>query len=193
MGSISREMGQENGSRIYGRVERSHRVGDGLRELPQQLLRQLVENIRALLAGGILRNTKITLATSHTSGVTDSATARQNIDDTAKARDASRSSYGAGPGGSVKLDIRLLTGILKLAEAYSFSISELAGGSHSRGSRHYNGVTMDVNVINGRHVGKSHPDVANFMQQCRKLGATQVLGPGSPGHDTHVHCAWPIP
>jgi hypothetical protein len=29
------------------------------------------------------------------------------------------------------------------------------------------------------------------MQRCHALGATQVLGPGDPGHATHVHCAWP--
>jgi len=155
--------------------------------------RQLAEKLRKLVANGVLNNANITLATGHVSGTADNANARQNIDDTSRGIDASRSSYGNAPGGTVKLDIQLLTSILKLAETFSFSISELAGGSHSAGSRHYDGVTVDVNVINGQHVGAGHPDLANFKQACRDLGATEVLGPGNPGHATHVHCAWPRP
>ncbi|MGH2524869.1 MAG: hypothetical protein ACRDH2_20370 [Anaerolineales bacterium] len=123
----------------------------------------------------------------------DNATARLNIEDTANGRPASRSNYGNAPGGTVSLDIRLLSGILKLAQTYAFSVSELAGGSHSPNSRHYAGVTLDVNVINGQHVGNAHPNFRNFMRDCRALGATQVLGPGDPGHATHIHCAWPRP
>jgi hypothetical protein len=162
-------------------------------ERGQKVWQRLAEKIRALLASGILSNANITLATAHVSGVNDNATARKNIEDTANGRAASRSSYGNARGGSVKLDIKLLTGILKLAETYRFSISELAGGSHSRTSRHYDGVTLDVNVLNGRHVSATHPDVANFKQDCRSLGTTEVLGPGDPGHETHIHCAWPCP
>ncbi|WP_327177138.1 hypothetical protein OG599_18890 [Streptomyces sp. NBC_01335] len=31
----------------------------------------------------------------------------------------------------------------------------------------------------------------NLMAACRKLGATEVLGPGDAGHARHVHCARP--
>jgi zinc D-Ala-D-Ala carboxypeptidase len=149
------------------------------------------ERIRTWLADQILNDANITLATAHVSGVNDNATARKNIEDTANGSAASRSSYGNAPGGSVKLNTGLLMGLLALAETYSFSISELAGGSHTRGSPHYKGVSVDVNVINGRRVSRTHPDVANFRRDCRKLGATNVLGPGDKDHDTHIHCAWP--
>jgi hypothetical protein len=156
-------------------------------------LRRLRAAIRRRLAATILAGPNITLATAHVSGVNDNATARRNIEDTTNGRRAARSSYGTAPGGAVALDIRLLSSLLKLAETYRFSISELAGGSHTAGSRHYAGVTVDVNVINGQRVSDTHPDVANFMRDCRALGATQVLGPGDPGHATHIHCAWPRP
>jgi hypothetical protein len=199
MGSYAGDLRQGSDGRIYRWIGRSDGLGNTagfwttLPEKGRQAWRRLVEKIRALLAGGILSNANITLATTHVSGVKDDATARQNIEDTSIGRAASRSSYNTAPGGSVKLDIGLLTGILKLVETYSFRISELAGGSHSRGSRHYDGVTVDVNVINGQHVGATHPGVPNFKRDCRSLGATEVLGPGDPGHDTHIHCAWPRP
>jgi hypothetical protein len=137
---------------------------------------RLIEKISSSLAGGILGNSNVTLATAHVSGVNDNATARQQVEDTSNGSLASRSSYGNAPGGTVKLDIKLLAGILSLADTYTFSISELAGGSHSKSSRHYDGVTVDVNVINGRQVSATHPDVANFKRDCRSMGATEVLG-----------------
>lgn len=143
------------------------------------------------LATGILNNPRITLAAIHVSRVNDNATARQNIIDTSNGLPAARSNYGNAPGGAVQLDTRLLEGILRLAERFSFAISEIAGGSHSRTSRHYAGIAMDVNVINGQRVSARHPDVRGFMRACRDLGATEVLGPGDPDHDTHIHCAWP--
>lgn len=154
---------------------------------------QLKETMRKTMARGILNHPNITLATAHVTTPLDNATARLNIDDTSQGREASLSNVGTAPGGTVKLDLQLLASILRLADTFSFSISELAGGQHAAGSRHYKGVTVDVNVINGQHVGASHPDVATFRQQCRDLGATEVKGPGDPGHSTHVHCAWPKP
>jgi hypothetical protein len=147
----------------------------------------------ATLAQRILESPRITLATEHVSGVNDQATVRQNIADTAAGALARRSNYGGAPGGTVALNVRLLRGLLALAGSYSFSISELVGGSHSPNSRHYAGVAADVNQINGSQVRAGHPDLAAFKQKCRDLGATEVLGPGAPGHDTHVHAAWPRP
>lgn len=146
--------------------------------------------VRAQLASMILSNKDITLATVHESRKTDNATARQNIEDTSNRLPASRSSYKTAPGGTVLLDIRLLLSILELANRFSFAIAELAGGEHSRGSRHYAGVTMDVNIINGQHVSARHPGFRSFMRTCRGMGATQVLGPGDPDHHDHIHCAW---
>ncbi|WP_110514389.1 peptidoglycan-binding domain-containing protein [Herpetosiphon llansteffanensis] len=148
---------------------------------------------RADLARTIRDSSRIALATIHTSGVSDSATARQNIVDTANGGAARRSSYGNAPGGSVNLATSLLNGMITLSQSWSYSVSEIAGGSHSATSRHYAGVAVDVNVINGSHVSASHPNQQSFRNKCANLGATEVLGPGDSGHSTHIHCAWPRP
>lgn len=147
------------------------------------------------LAGQILNSSDITLAPYHESGEEDNATARQNIRDTAAGRPASRSAYDNGPGGTVRLSPDMLRGMLQLANnhGYSFTVSEIAGGSHSPRSRHYDGVAFDVNIINGSHVSSANTWYRGLMAACRALGATEVLGPGDPGHATHVHCAWPRP
>ena len=147
----------------------------------------------AALAQQILANAGISLATAHASGIPDQATARQNIVDTAAGRRANRSSYQNAPGGTVALDVRMLGGVVALGGEFTLAVSEFCGGSHSSNSRHYAGVTADFNIINGQHVRPGHPDVPTLMARCRALGATEVLGPGFPGHDNHVHAAWPRP
>ncbi len=155
---------------------------------------------RADLASQILGNGRITLWEKHDSGRVDDATAKRNIQDTkdpAKKYLAARSSYGTAPGGTVALDDRMLRGMLALANSYTFQVSDIAGGSHSTGSRHYAGVAFDVPFINGKAVNindrAARPTYDAFMQRCRDLGATEVLGPGNKDHDTHIHCAWPRP
>ena len=91
------------------------------------------------------------------------------------------------------LNERMLAGMLKLAESYTFRVTSIAGGSHSKTSRHYAGVAFDVDQIEGNRVSAANPHYRAFMQRARDLGATEVLGPGSKGHDTHLHCAWPRP
>lgn len=145
------------------------------------------------LAQRILASPSVSLATVHVSGRIDQATARQNIVDTAAGRQASRSAYEGAPGGTVSLDVGMLQGVLTLSQEYTLSISEFCGGSHSPNSRHYAGVTADINVINGEYVNPRHRDVPALMARVRQLGATEVLGPGFPGHDNHVHAAWPCP
>jgi chitosanase len=147
----------------------------------------------AEMADRILNHPNIRLATAHVSGVNDHATARQNIIDTAAGQPARRSSYNNAPGGTVRLDPMMLSGLLTLANTYSFHVSELCGGSHSPTSRHYKGVTADINIINDQHVSANHPDQAAFRSRCRDLGATEVLGPGNANHSTHIHAAWPVP
>ncbi len=93
----------------------------------------------------------------------------------------------------MSLDTRMLDGMLRLANTYDIEVTSIAGGSHSSTSRHYAGVAFDVDEINGVHVTSSNPYYRALMQKCRDLGATEVLGPGDSGHDTHVHCAWPRP
>lgn len=150
---------------------------------------------RAEAARRIQNSGKITLwqySPTNTSS-SDGADARSNIRDTAASKSAKRSEYGNAPGGTVNLDTRLLNGLQELAKTYSFRVTSLAGGSHSSNSRHYSGIAMDVDEINGVHVSSSNPHYRAFMQQCRTLGATEVLGPGDDDHSTHVHCAWPRP
>lgn len=148
---------------------------------------------RVSLAIWIRDSPRTILATIHSSGVSDSANARQEIVDTANGGMARRSCYGNAPCGSVWLQVSLLSGMKNLAGTYSYNISEIAGGSHSVGSRHYDGVAVDVNRINGSGVSSSNPYQSAFRSRCSALGATEVLGPGYAGHDTHVHCAWPRP
>lgn len=141
-----------------------------------------------LLAGG-----RIAFASTHVSGHQDQATAQQNVTDAVAGLPARRSAYDGAPSGTVLLDSQMLRGLLALTERFSFSVSELAGGAHSPNSRHYAGTAADINVINGRRVGASHPDLLAFMALCRQLGATEMRGPGDAHHDTHVHAAWPRP
>jgi zinc D-Ala-D-Ala carboxypeptidase len=119
----------------------------------------------------------------------DHVTARQNIVDTARGLKAQRSSYGHAPGGSVYLDVRMLKGMLALASHYNFRVTQIAGGSHSPNSRHYAGIPFDVDVIDNRPVTSSNPYIHAFMAEARRLGATEVFGPGDPGHATHIHVA----
>jgi zinc D-Ala-D-Ala carboxypeptidase len=146
---------------------------------------------RAQLASRILESHRITLATTHVSGVHDNATARQNIVDTAHGGRAHRSCYGTAPCGSVYLDMAMLRSMLQLRRSFTFRVSEIAGGSHVTGSRHYAGKAFDLDLLDGQSISVSNPHVRSFMARCRALGATEVLGPGDPGHATHLHCAWP--
>jgi zinc D-Ala-D-Ala carboxypeptidase len=146
---------------------------------------------RAFLAMRILGNANITLATEHVSGKKDSANARANAVYSLFLFNANRSGYDKAPGGDVALSVPLMRGMLALAENYRFRVSEIAGGAHSKNSRHYAGVAMDVDQINSERVSAKNKHVQGFMKQCKELGATELLGPGKPNHDTHVHAGWP--
>ncbi|MFT3775326.1 MAG: PAAR domain-containing protein [Minicystis sp.] len=143
------------------------------------------------LANVIKNNSRITLANSHVSGRTDTATPQQEIDQAAAGNAVDRSRYQNAPGGTTNLDRDMLTGMNDLSKDHSFDVSEIAGGSHSPNSRHYSGLGFDVTSIDGNPVNASNPLNSSFMQSGRDLGATEVLGPGSAGHDSHIHMAWP--
>ena len=148
---------------------------------------------RAQIAQNLINSGRVDFWQRHDSGVSDNATAYAEIHQTAQSLQATRSSYGTAPGGSVYLSVDMLSGLQTVSKTYTLSISELAGGSHSNGSRHYDGIAFDVASINGVGVTASNPNFRNLMQMCRNLGATEVLGPGDANHDTHIHCAWPRP
>jgi hypothetical protein len=130
-------------------------------------------------ASAILRNANITLQTVHVSGVRDSATARQNIVDTAAGRLAARSRYGTAPGGTVALSTRMLTALQQIGREGRIRVSEIAGGSHVAGSKHYRGVAFDIDQYGTR--GSS-----GIVTRCRQLGATYTAFENG----NHVHCEW---
>ena len=148
-------------------------------------------SLRQSLASSILRNPRIGLADFHVSGRRDQATALDNMKQAAAGQRCRRSSYQRAPGGATYLDNRMLGAMDRLTRAgWSFRVTELAGGSHSKTSRHYAGTAFDVDYINGVKVGRGNPYVQGFMRACRWLGAREVRGPGTPGHRTHVHVEW---
>ncbi|MDA1274253.1 MAG: hypothetical protein O2960_09400 [Verrucomicrobia bacterium] len=151
----------------------------------------------------LARSDKITLRTMHDVR-SDSANAWQNIQDTANGGQAMRSSYGDAdsspgnaPGGSTWLDRDMLDVMLKLADTYTFTVTEIAGGGHQTTptpSPHYSGKAFDVGMIGTTRVSDMSPNnsaLQNFKKACTDLGANQVLGPGDDGkHETHVHVGW---
>jgi hypothetical protein len=147
---------------------------------------------RISVAREILADTGTHLDTTHVSGVSDLADARHNITDTAAGRAARRSSYQNAPGGSVMLDLRTLRLLRRIGVAASVSISEIAGGSHSPHSLHYEGKALDVRVVNGTAVrpGSAYMVV---VRACQAAGATQIYYPAHDpygGHQHHIHCAF---
>lgn len=142
------------------------------------------------LASRILADHGITLATMHGDprgdDPPDGASARDNISDTARGGAARRSGYGGAPGGTVDLSPAMLTGLLNRASTFAFSVSEIAGGSHSARSRHAAGVAFDVDVVDGRQVIRLGAAERQFMDGCRADGATEVRYEG-----LHIHCGWP--
>lgn len=155
----------------------------------------LQEKLQRIQLGAELMRRYVTghldLLPTNVSGVDDGADALSNVKDTAAGLPAKRSAYGNAPGGEVDLTFSLLEGIKELSDDYSFRVTAIAGGSHSSRSRHYLGVALDVDTINGKRVNIDHPDFREFMRKARELGATEVLGPGNRGHNTHIHIAWP--
>lgn len=153
-----------------------------------------VANERRQLAKQILAHPRITLMKRQVSGRYDGASAYENILAASQGSAAKRSSYGHAPGGYKTLDVRMLRCMKRLADdGYSFRVTSIAGGSHSRNSRHYVGVAFDVDKINGIRVrNRSCPHWA-FQKRTRAYGATEVLGPGKPGHSGHVHVGYSRP
>ncbi|MEQ3551763.1 hypothetical protein WIS52_14915 [Pseudonocardia nematodicida] len=131
------------------------------------------------LANTILNNRNIALQTVHVSGVRDNATARQNVVDTAEGRQAARSAYGGAPGGSVALDTRMLSALQQIGSEGGLRVSEIAGGSHSAGSKHYDGRAFDLDQYGGR-------STTTIVNRCKQLGASYAAFENG----NHVHCQW---
>lgn len=145
------------------------------------------------LAKEVLNHPNITLLPYQISGRIDRASAYHNIASVARGHRASRSRYGTAPGGSTKLRRKMLKTMLYLADkkGYYYRVTSIAGGSHSRKSRHYIGAAFDVDKINGIKVGYGNPHYRAFMKACKRKGATEMKCPGDRYHNSHVHIAWP--
>ena len=134
------------------------------------------------LASEILQDPNIRLATRHPSGQVDNATAAREVRDIANARPAHRSRYVAhgkqGPGGLVELNPFLLQAMLDLSRQFTFTVSEIAGGTPARNTPFYDGRAFAVTVINGEHVGPGNPWVQPFEQAAaHEAGFVQWIGP----------------
>lgn len=139
----------------------------------------------ASLANTLLNNSKVVTTcydnTSHGP--------KKNLQDAAAQQPSQTNTRG-----KTYLHQAMLNGLVKVAVIVnSYCISEIAGGEHSDNSRHYVGLGFDIAQINGSTANASNPASARVMEECRKAGATEVLGPIKPdsGHATHVHCGWP--
>ena len=146
------------------------------------------------LASDILTNQNITLANKHYSKVEDKATPIQNVMDASKGLLAHNSSYEKAPGLMTPLSPDLLTGIMTLAQSNTISISEIAGGSHSYGSSHYDGNAIDINWVNDSHVSTmSKSQIDAFRKEAFDAGATAVYDPWHDpdgSHTNHIHIEW---
>jgi len=143
------------------------------------------------LAAVIKKNPRIHLASRHPSGVKDQANPQQEINDAADGKAVNRSAYQKAPGGTTDLNQDMLTQMNDYSKDHDIAVSEIAGGSHSATSRHYDGLGYDVTSIDGNPVNSSNTLNSDLENAGRDGGATEVLGPGNPDHDTHVHLAWP--
>lgn len=152
-----------------------------------------VDTVRSL-AQDVLGDRRITLARAHAGGTRDPATAYADLVELAAGRPARRSTYGGAPGGTTPVDIRVLRAMRLLSRSATFTVSEVAGGSHAGRSAHYRGMALDITVVNGRRVGRGSGH-AVAVRACQAAGATAVWSPSYDpygGHADHVHCDWMV-
>lgn len=151
--------------------------------------------LNQVLAEKIIKGGRVTFANSHVSGIIDKAMALDNINDTSLGYDAKRSSYQNAPGGTVEILSEILYILYELSKVYKINISEIAGASHSKKSIHYKGAAIDINFIDGVHLGSKgkpafsldfHKKISSFVI---KLGATKVLDYYNrpDDHYNHIH------
>ena len=171
------------------------------REMKNKGLRYAIEinearKLNQVLAEKILKGGRVTFANSHVSNIIDEAMAQDNITDTSLGKNAKRSNYGNAPGGEIEIISEILYILYDLSKIYKLNISEIVGASHSsERSFHYKGVAIDINEIDGTHIGRrNNPGFSlDFHKKIRKiaidLGATKVLDPYNEPvyHYNHIH------
>lgn len=124
------------------------------------------------------------------------ADSASNILDAAKGGLSSTSCYGNAPCRSTSLGYDMLRAMVLINQKHGldYQVSTITGGSHSRSSRHYEGVAVDINRLEGGRISTATRTLnRRFTDLCRAYGATEILQPPQAGHSTHIHCAWPRP
>jgi len=142
-------------------------------------------------------STQIKFNDFHPSGVKDEATAFREARDAAAGKASTLSAYGNAPGGKTWLIPEMAAALLKISKIGKVVLNEIAGGSHSVGSRHYDGVGMDLGSLNGKLFTYGVPEALQVINICREFGATEILninlpcGKSCKVHSNWIHCAWP--
>lgn len=157
----------------------------------------------------LLEEGRVTFEKGHSSGGIDEANAFDNIKDLAAGNKAKLSDYDNVESfrkrnkhsGETEVSSTLLYVIYKLSKKYTMKISEITGGSHSPDSKHYFGLAVDINYINGQKIGQGKgsaamsfiPDdlILEFEKEAKKHGAYIVLNKFNRAeerdHHNHFH------
>lgn len=106
----------------------------------------------------------------------------------------------AGNGRLICLQPNMLNGLHSLGGRFTdLIVTSMADGRHSARSNHYIGRAVDFGTVNGQFISDDVPGDGNdtptakeraLLDACRATGADEIIGPGQPGHDNHIHCAW---
>jgi hypothetical protein len=139
------------------------------------------KKVEVVLAEKIIKEKKITFSSIHPYlSTNDKANADDNIKDAAKGNKVYTSEYGDARGKQVSLSVGVLYVLHELSKKYTFNVSEVTGGDHSSKSKHYDGMAMDINIINDKHVdyiNYNEDFYTNFIKEVRKMGAVNVFHP----------------
>lgn len=142
-------------------------------------------------AQNVLDNAEIELYDAHVGGQDDpDSTAAQNVEDTADGNPAKTSPWSDVGITDVDLSANMVDAMDKLGADHSFRVTSIAGGDHSSSSYHYAGTAFDIDTLDGERISSGHPGWEDFLAKCEEMGASEALGPGDEGHDSHLHCAW---
>ena len=124
----------------------------------------------------------------------DYADARQNIIDTSNGINAKRSHYtdnpekrDCAPGGRIALSVNMLRAMLDLEKGFGkYTISAIAGGSHSNGSAHYKGTAFDVSSLGGSPTAAKGKQIYSYLTQ-KGYKVSKVNGYNSVLEGNHYH------
>ncbi len=87
----------------------------------------------------------------------------------------------------VKLDRRVLKAVYQVSRQKKFRVWHFTGGPHVACSNHFEGRAVDLQEFDGSWPKNGRRDV---LDDFRRQGANELLGPGDPNHDNHWHIGW---